>query len=144
MVYLAETKAGLQDLIRRLEVGLACSGLALNTRKSATLDVDTVPRDRQIVVNPHTSSGTLPVMTATSFYKYLGVETGTSGTRVTCIKKLEQKLTNLRRAPLKPQQRLWILKTYLIPGVYHQLVLTRVTKQTLEGLDRIIRSERPG
>ena len=30
-----------------------------------------------------------------------GVETGTSGTRVKYIQKLDTKLTNLRRAPLK-------------------------------------------
>ena len=78
-------------------------------------------------------------MTAESFYKYLGIETGAYGTRTNTIKKLEKKLDDLRRAPLKPQQRIWILKTYCIPSVYHQLVLAKTTKQVLGGIDRVIR-----
>ena len=143
MVLVAKTRCGLQDLITRLEEGLSGRGLHLNTKKCATVDMDTVPRDRQIVVNANTQftfqSGYLPAMSATSWYKYLGVETVTRGTRLTCIQRREKKLESPKRVPLRPQQRLWVLKTFVIPGLYHQLVLTRTIKSTLQGLDRIIR-----
>ena len=44
-----------------------------------------------------------------------------------------------RKAPLKPQQRLWILKTHLIPGLYHQLTLGTVSKDVLSGMDSVLR-----
>ena len=59
-------------------------------------------------------------MTAESFYKYLGIETWSHGTKTNFIKKLDRKLDDLRRAPLKPQQRIWILQTYCISSLYHQ------------------------
>lgn len=36
-------------------------------------------------------------------------------------------LSNLRRAPLKPQQCMFIMKHHLVPKIGHQLVLQRVT-----------------
>ena len=72
-------------------------------------------------------------MQASGFYKYLGVETGWHGTRMTTTRLLERKLDNLRRAPLKPQQRLWIMKLYVLPSIYHQLVLGRTSKKFAGG-----------
>ena len=46
----------------------------------------------------------------------------------------------IRKPPLKPQQRLWILKTNLIPGLFHQLVLGSVSHKMLSGMDRVIKS----
>ena len=115
--------------------------LSLNAKKCSTLD--TVPRDRQIVINPSTMFGSraggLTTMTAESFYKFLSIQTWSHGTKTNFIKKLERKLDDLRRAPLKPQQRIGILQTYCIPSLYHQIVLTKTTKQVLGGLDRVIR-----
>ena len=65
----------------------------------------------------------LPALSVMMFYKYLGVDLGASENRVTCIKLLAEKIMAIRKAPLKSQQRLWILKTHLIPGIFHQLTL---------------------
>ena len=54
VVLLAETKTGLQDLLESPQAGLDRCGLRINVTKSATLDVDTEPRDRQMVVNAKT------------------------------------------------------------------------------------------
>ena len=48
-------------------------------------------------------------------------------------------LTELTQAPLKPQQRLAITQSNVIPGVYHQLVLAKTTKSALSYLDHLIR-----
>ena len=141
VVLLARTQTGLQDSINRLETGLEKCGLS---QKCANLDVATVPRDRQILINPNTEfssrAGGLPLMKAESFYKYLGIETGAHGTETNTIKELKKKLDDLRRAPLKPHQRIWILKTYCIPSVYHQVVIAETRQQVLGGVDRVIRS----
>ena len=41
---------------------------------------------------------------------------------------------------MKPQQRLFILSTNLIPSLYHQLVLTATSKKYLKWLDRSVRA----
>ena len=141
VVLLAETKTGLQHMLHVYQKGLARCGFVINVKKSATLDMETVPKDRQLVVNISSNfrcgPDSLPSMSAAEFYKYLGVDTG--GTRGRAINVLEHKLDQLRRAPFKPQQRLWILKVYVIPSLYQLLVLGRTTRVELLGLDRVIR-----
>ena len=143
VVLLAETEVGLQHSIKVFEENLKQAGLEVNQGKCATIDFASVPKDKTIVVRTRKpyqcSKGNLPAMNVSEFYKYLGVELGASGTRITCIKRLEEKIMALRKAPLKPQQRLWILKTHLIPGLYHQLTLGTVSKDVLSGMDRVLR-----
>ena len=55
------------------------------------------------------------------------------------LPKLRSQLENIDRAPLKPQQRLFIVKQNVIPATYHQLVLGKVSKGLLNGLDCKIR-----
>lgn len=53
---------------------------------------------------------------------------------------LTQGLQRIPEAPLKPQQRTYILRVHLIPALFHQLVLAdRLTRGTLKQLDLIIR-----
>ena len=72
-------------------------------------------------------------------YKYLGMQVGARGTRKDFTKSLQDSLGNLTRAPLKPQQRMFLLRVYLVPRMYHGLVLAEQTASTLEALDRLVR-----
>ena len=49
--------------------------------------------------------------------------------------KLAVGLENISSAPLKPQQHFYMLKTNLIPALYHQLVLAANAKEYLLWLD---------
>uniref|UniRef100_A0ABD2WQM3 Reverse transcriptase n=1 Tax=Trichogramma kaykai TaxID=54128 RepID=A0ABD2WQM3_9HYME len=51
-----------------------------------------------------------------------------------------RELANIASAPLKPQQRLKILRCFFVPRFYHQLVLSRCHLQTLKSLDRQVRA----
>ncbi|CAG0923611.1 unnamed protein product, partial [Notodromas monacha] len=53
--------------------------------------------------------------------------------------KLDEMLSNLKTAPLKPQQRLYILRHHLIPKLLHQLVLSPQTSGRLKIIDCKIR-----
>ena len=53
---------------------------------------------------------------------------------------LEEGLGNISRAPLKPQQRMFIVTNNLIPSLYHQLVLTATSKKYLKGLHRSVQA----
>lgn len=72
--------------------------------------------------------------------RYLGVPLSPMKTRADVADKLTMGLENISSAPLKPQQRLYMLKTNLIPTMYHQLVLTATTKKSLTWLDRSVRA----
>ncbi|KAL9978051.1 hypothetical protein ACROYT_G015530 [Oculina patagonica] len=61
-------------------------------------------------------------------------------TRADVVGKLRVGLENISLAPLKPQQHLYMLKTNLVPAVYHQLVLAASTKKYLLWLDRTVRA----
>ena len=45
----------------------------------------------------------------------------------------------MTRAPLKPQQRVYILTKYLLPKLYHRLVLSRSNCSVLKRLDKLVR-----
>lgn len=53
---------------------------------------------------------------------------------------LEGMLHELSQAPLKPHQRLKILKSYLVPKFTHELVLGHAHRNMLVRLDRLVRS----
>ena len=55
--------------------------------------------------------------------------------------KLSKGLENLTKAPLKPQQRIFVLRVHLLHQLYHELVLggIAITKSLLCGLDRAVR-----
>ena len=45
------------------------------------------------------------------------------------------------KAPLKPQQRLFVLCTNILPALLHQLVLAEYTEGYLDSLDLMVRSK---
>jgi hypothetical protein len=72
-------------------------------------------------------------------YEYLGVPLSAKGATPLSADKLQKYLDNLSRAPVKPQQRLYILKRHVIPALYHQLVLSDCSKRLFTFLDVKIR-----
>lgn len=82
----------------------------------------------------------LPVKTSVNTYKYLGTEIGALGACNSPVGFLKQTLTNISKAPLQPQQRLFILREYLIPKVKHQLTPSDFYKKSLKHLQFFIRS----
>ena len=88
---------------------------------------------------PHLSlDGTqVPTIKIAGSYRYLGVRASAGqkiGTEVT--HRLEEGLRQLSAAPLKPQQRLFLLRAHLLPSLYHELILSRYSKGLLRYLDR--------
>ena len=55
------------------------------------------------------------------------------------IQKLEEGVRQLSKAPLKPQQRLYLLRVHQLTSVYHGLVLGKYSKGLLRYLDRLSR-----
>ena len=83
--------------------------------------------------------GLIPALSITQCYKYLGILTGALGLRTQLRDTLQGWLDNISRVPLKPHQRLYLLRVNVIPKLYHQLVFGNMICDFLKGLDVMIR-----
>ena len=96
------------------------------------------------VVNPHdflkAGEESIPALSVTQGYKYLGITISASRASCKAKKVLDDGIKELSQAPLKPQQRLYLLRLHLIPKLYHTLLLSNTTDKTLKWLDCCIRS----
>ena len=81
----------------------------------------------------------VPALGIEDAYKYLGLQIRAGGTIAQVRNKFIEQLKQIGRAPLKPQQRLWLLKSNSLPGLLHQLVLAKTTKIQLRSLDILVR-----
>ena len=81
----------------------------------------------------------VPTIKPGESYKYLGTHVTSAGTYAQVETKLKTQLDNMSNAPLKLQQKLFILTSNVIPAAYHQLVLAKSTRIALNSLDRVIR-----
>ncbi|KAF6209391.1 hypothetical protein GE061_015138 [Apolygus lucorum] len=71
---------------------------------------------------------------------YLGVDFMGVATITASRVDLGRALARVTKAPLEPQQRLCLLRTYLLPKLTYGLVFGRLTAGRLQELDREIRS----
>lgn len=142
IVLAASTRAGLQRNLDRFEEGLRPVGLTLNHEKSFTLSL--VPSGKEKKVKVVTSSpfsvsnGSIDPRGVDDVWKYLGLSF--EGKQVESFTgKLPVGLERISNAPLKPQQRLILLKEHVVPGLLHRLVLGKSTATSLKAADVTIR-----
>lgn len=124
---------------------LASCGMSINVGKSFTISIGTVPGQNKTTVDLgtfHLGGQMLVAMKRNDSWTYLGVPFAPEGRlRSDPTVKLTAGLRNISRAPLKPQQRLFALRVYVLPGVYHAASLGAVRLETLNRCDRIVRAE---
>ena len=144
---IARSPAGLQALADDLDHQLMLCGLELSTGlggKSASIRLDIDGRAKRWIVYPNpylrVRGDLVPTLTVSQVYKYLGVNISPQSTKATVAETLRQGLSNISKAPLKPQQRLYIASCHLVPKILHQLTLTPSTSKYLRWLDRQTRS----
>lgn len=131
LILTAASPRGLQSHVNLLRACLECAGLQFNVSKSATkrieIDGKLVDGDLVTAINIVTTN------------KYLGLRTGLVGSHAKVKSTLSSGLDRFKRAPLKPQQRMYLLRVHLILRLSHQLVLEEVSASTLQCLDRMVR-----
>ncbi|CAN7990547.1 unnamed protein product [Ixodes hexagonus] len=119
-------------------------GLHINPTKSFAFAM--VPsRDGKVKVDTsHTFSVggvSLPTSDTDSVWRYLGLQFTAMGRQALPLEKeLKELLERVSNAPLKPQQRLVIVRFYLLPRLLHGLVLGPWSHKLLLRLDKLIRS----
>jgi hypothetical protein len=116
LVLLASTPKSLQTQFNSIELALRKCGLELNVEKSATIRLDVHDKRQKWVFNPlaflRGRGGVVRAMSITEGYKYLGNSVSAGDTIGSTVRDLQRGVEELTRAPLKPQQRLYILRLY--------------------------------
>ena len=142
LIAVSSTKAGLQATLDALYTTARDLGLNFNSKKSTVLSLvpDGKTKRMKVVTDAGFSVGgnQLPHITSISTWRYLGVTFDPRGL-ATIEMDVAEGLSRITKAPLKPQQRLALLKTHFIPRFTHGLTLGNVTRGRLDQLDRQIR-----
>ena len=145
LVLLAKTPRGLQHQFTVIERALGLCGLTLNARKCATLRIDVLGKEKTWACNPSDfmssrDGSMIRAMDVADGYKYLGNLVCAGKAPDTTLNTLREGVDQLSRAPLKPQQRMFFLRCNLLPSLLHKAVLGRMSRRTLDFLDKITRA----
>ncbi|KFD60225.1 hypothetical protein M514_27595 [Trichuris suis] len=104
-------------------------------RKKA-VNVDTVPR---FCLNPAHENTVLPTFTPSGFLKYLGVKFNPFGRRRDQVARAELLVNAVLSAKLKPQHKVDMLRTYLVPRLLYSLTVSNPLARTAHTIDRMVR-----
>lgn len=143
IVLLSSTKVGLQENLTRLHEALERCGLSINAKKTGVLSLVPSGRDKKVKVET-TPSFTLggvviPQRSPTEIWTYLGNDY--QGAREYAhIPPLALAVELLTKAPLKPQQRIRLLRDCLLQRYYHRWVVGSVCAKTLKRADVTVRT----
>lgn len=143
LTLVASTRDGLQELLDQSEAFFKARGLSFNPAKSSTLSLMPSGKQKKIKIEeiPYQVEGSdIPVLTCVASWKYLGITFDTRGRKVAAMGELAPLLERLTSAPLKPQQRLILLRHYLLPRLYHKGTFANLTAKLLRRLDTTVRN----
>ena len=119
----ASRAGGLQQLLNSAGGFLALCGMSVSTGKFFSVSIGTVPRQKKTTVDPGTfllGGQKFVAKQRTEIWKYLGdLFTPEGRMRFEPTTTTSNALLRISKAPLKPQQRLFALRIYLQPGLYH-------------------------
>lgn len=143
LVLLANNIIELQKLINILSETLAEVGLKINSSKSFTLHWVKVTKRKKLIYD-NTESITvnnqvIPTLEVTDTFTYLGAAFGTTGLLKIDGGQFRQDLLILQKAPCKPQQKIFMMKNFLIPKYYHSFIFSKLTAGNLNKIDVLVR-----
>lgn len=142
VILLNGSKIGLQLHLMEFTNALRKLGLEVNPQKSWAFSHVPLGKLKQMVIqtesNFHIGGMALRQIGILDTWKYLGVHF--KGMSVCGIRpELMEDLAKVSNAPLKPQQRLRILKIFVLSKYTHSLVLGNMSNTALDILDATIR-----
>lgn len=117
--------------------------LLINPSKCHAISTGLVPKKKKLFTHTVTQfkiyESEIPQESTNSFFKYLGIQIGDEGILCPSTDTLNIDLLNLRKAALKPFQKLKILNTFLIPRYISRLQAISINKKILKDVDKKIR-----
>lgn len=140
---IASTANGLQMNLDIFGAELGACGLSLNVDKCFVVSIKPSGREKKtkILTESQVQYQGVPVtqVNMVSLWRYLGVEFKGPNT-VLAGGSMSKYLERITKAPLKPQQRLQLLKVYLIPKYLHAWVLGGAKYGPLRRFDTNVRA----
>lgn len=144
LVLLAEKSPRLQEKLHRLTEALRKAGMSLNARKSHALTLTKMSKRKQMVLTATSyecNGETIKPMGTDDSVRYLGLHFNWKGRIVPKhTGTWDNLLKELKKAPLKPYQRLQLLRYHAVPKFIHELVLGHAHRNTLKKLDCLTRA----
>lgn len=145
VILTTQSKATMQSLLDIAIPMLEARGLSINADKSFSVSIVGAGKTKKVKVvdSPEFKVGDsiLPCKSVGAEWKYLGVFLDDRGRLPPSCGTLDKFLDRISAAPLKPAQRLAILKDFLVPRFIHRLVCGRTpTANLLRALDQSIRN----
>ena len=142
IIIMDNTVSGAQKSLNVANTFFNKRGLSINPEKSVAASVAVLPGRK--ILYPQTTGkfvvngARITQLKATELFKYLGQRYGVSGGEGNVF-KIDELLTSLAKSPLKPYQKLEMVRLYLIPRLLHKLQTTCVTKKDLNNTDMALR-----
>ena len=120
---------------------LSRRGMTLNAAKCASVSCtvaagSSIPRRRPIFA---IGAVKVPIAENINTFRYLGHHFGDDGCRPHNITTVESWLVRLRKAALKPEQKVVMVRDHLIPKLHHGLQNPSITAEKLRNIDRLIK-----
>jgi len=127
LILCASTTNGLQALIDHIHAFLVSCGMVLNSAKCLTISIKGQPKQKNTIIEQRSfkaGKNIIPCLKRSDEWRYLGISFSSNGRcKYQSHIELNPKLDRLAKTPLKPQQRLYALRVFLIPQLYHKLTL---------------------
>lgn len=143
LILCSSTTMGMQALLDKACGLLAKSNLRLHGGKTMALSIKADRRHRKTkVVDSVFKMYGAPVKSLgpTDSFKYLGVEFDRSGVKFTNpVGLLRDYINKLQKAPLKPHQKLFTFRNFIVPKLFHSTILGNCHIGILKQLDVISR-----
>ncbi|KAL7057420.1 hypothetical protein AAHC03_019522 [Spirometra sp. Aus1] len=143
LVLLAESPHRVQQRLDGLANGLSLAGMVLNSAKCVSFYVQAFGKEKSACLCPCEVSiggSVLRSLGPRDTFKYFGVPFSYRGKVMVGHRSvLSDILDEITRAPLKPQQRIALLKRHCVPKLLHALVLGTAHRNTLKRLDTQVR-----
>ncbi|KAF8562246.1 hypothetical protein P879_09799 [Paragonimus westermani] len=144
VVLFAESRGALVIRLERLQAELHEIGLSINFAKTFCTHILADDRRKTTMLDsrPTPVSSTLSSSSSiSSTWNVLGIAYKWKGKlHTTAVRDASKMLQDVSHASLKPQQRVEILPSHLIPRLIHQLTLGVVHKRTLRFIDFTVKA----
>ena len=142
-VLIAKTPEDARRMLNRTISFLTSMCMSLNAKKCSAIVLRTVPAKKKVFIDTNVKFSVgnedIPLINTNNNLRYLGRYFHYRGLTPCNTKALYDQLNRVKRAPLKPAQKLSIIKEFLIPRFIDHFQQPNITHKTLLEADRKIR-----
>jgi len=137
------TPEGLERMLRQAEAFFQSKGMSFNPKKCRTISMLKAKRRKTLKVitnRPFQLHGAdIKQLSIVDAVKYLGLYYDARGRIRSDFSDVETWCLRVKKAQLKPQQKLVMVRQFIIPRMLYRFRVGRVTMTQLREVDRIIR-----